>query len=64
MNMDIYDTIRFYKPKLLLFCTKGIELKPTENKYLFRVNCYMELEEFDLALSDFNSSIEKTLTIN
>lgn len=38
--------------------TKGIELKPTENKYLFRANSYMELEEYNLALADFNSAIE------
>ncbi len=46
-----------YKEAIVSF-TKGIELKPTENKYLFRGNCYMELEEFDFALSDFNSAIE------
>ena len=46
-----------YKEAVISF-TKGIELKPTENKYLFRGNCYLELEEFDLALSDFNSAIE------
>lgn len=38
--------------------TKGIDLKPTETKYLFRANSYMELEEYDLALADFNSAIE------
>lgn len=38
--------------------TKGIELKPTENKYIFRANCYMELGEFDFALSDYNSAIK------
>ncbi|MEE3349650.1 MAG: tetratricopeptide repeat protein [Candidatus Gastranaerophilaceae bacterium] len=58
-----YDRGRFeywaerYKDAVISF-TKGIELKPTENKYLFRGNCYMALEEFDLALADFNSSIE------
>ena len=58
-----YDRGRFeywadrYKDAVISF-TKGIELKPTENKYLFRANSYMELEEFDLALADFNSSIE------
>lgn len=58
-----YDRGRFeywaerYKDAVTSF-TKGIELKPTENKYLFRGNCYMELEKFELALSDFNSAIE------
>ena len=58
-----YDRGRFeywaerYKDAVISF-TKGIELKPTENKYLFRANSYMALEEFDLALADFNSSIE------
>ena len=58
-----YDRGRFeywaerYKDAVNSF-TKGIELKPTENKYLFRGNSYMALEEFDLALADFNSSIE------
>ena len=58
-----YDRGRFeywaerYKDAVISF-TKGIELKPTENKYLFRANSYMSLEEYDLALADFNSSIE------
>ena len=58
-----YDRGRFeywaerYKDAVVSL-TIGIELKPTENKYLFRGNSYMELEEFDLALADFNSSIE------
>ena len=58
-----YDRGRFeywaerYKDAVISF-TKGIELKPTENKYLFRGNSYMALEEFDLALADFNSAIE------
>ena len=38
--------------------TKGIELKPTENKYIGRGNCYLKLEEYDLALADYNSAIE------
>ena len=38
--------------------TKGIKLKPTESKYVMRGNCYMELDEFDLALSDFCSALE------
>lgn len=58
-----YDRGRFeywaqrYKDAVVSL-TRGIELKPTENKYLFRANSYMALEEYDLALSDFNSSIE------
>lgn len=58
-----YDRGRFeywakrYKDAVVSL-TKGIELKPTENKYLFRANSYMALEEYDLALADFNSSIE------
>lgn len=58
-----YDRGRFeywaerYKDAVVSL-TRGIELKPTENKYLFRGNSYMALEEFDLALADFNSSIE------
>ena len=58
-----YDRGRFeywaerYKDAVVSL-TRGIELKPTENKYLFRANSYMALEEFDLALADFNSSIE------
>jgi len=58
-----YDRGRFeywaerYKDAVVSL-TIGIELKPTENKYLFRANSYMALEEFDLALADFNSSIE------
>lgn len=58
-----YDRGRFeywaerYKDAVVSL-TRGIELKPTENKYLFRGNSYMALEEYDLALADFNSSIE------
>ena len=58
-----YDKGRFeywlsrYKEAVVAF-TKGIELKPTESKYTFRANCYMELGEFDFALSDYNSAIE------
>lgn len=58
-----YDRGRFeywaerYKDAVVSL-TRGIELKPTENKYLFRANSYMALEEYDLALADFNSSIE------
>lgn len=63
ISVFYYDRGRFeywaerYKDAVISF-TKGIELKPTENKYLFRANSYMALEEFDLALADFNSSIE------
>ena len=58
-----YDRGRFeywakrYKDAVVSL-TRGIELKPTENKYLFRANSYMALEEYDLALADFNSSME------
>lgn len=58
-----YDRGRFeywaerYKDGIVSL-SKGIKMKPTENKYLVRGNCYMAIEEFDLALSDFNSSIE------
>lgn len=48
---------RRYK-EAIIDLTKGIELKPNENRYIFRANCYMELEEFDCALADFNAAIE------
>ena len=38
--------------------TKGIEIRPTESKYIARGNSYMEMEENELALSDFNSALE------
>ena len=62
-SLYYYEKARFeylaerYKESVIDL-TKGIEIRPTENKYIERGKSYMELEEFELALSDFNSAIE------
>ena len=62
-SLFYYDKSRFeywserYK-EAIVDISKGIELKPTENKYIFRGDCYFELEMYDKALSDYNSALE------
>ena len=62
-SLYYYDKGRFeywaerYKDAVIDL-TKGIDLRPTESKYIYRGNCYMELEEYDQALSDFNKALE------
>lgn len=67
--LDISKNSRFYYSKGcfeywakrykdgIVNLTKGIELKPTEAKYVARGDCYLELEMFNEALADFNSAI-------